>query len=82
MADRTSAEVFATIFCHLAENPDERNTAMANWLWDLSKRYDFHPCQMDCPEELEKLGLVRRRILSTGDVEYYYKGKKGFDDVS
>lgn len=63
MADRTSAGLFADIFCHLAgekdQTPHERDVTFARWLWEQTRKYDFSPYQMGCDEALETLGLAR-----------------------
>lgn len=67
MADRTSAEIFSSVFRLLAERPATRS--LAREVWDLSKRYDFHPVQMDCDAALETLGLARR-VRTGGDADF------------
>lgn len=59
MADRTSAEIFGSIFELLAEDPTDHHKNLARKFWRMSDRYDFHPCQMECDEALETLGLAR-----------------------
>lgn len=60
MSDRTSAEIFAMIFEHLAEDPDERNQNLAKWLWEHAEDYDFNWYQMDCDDALIDLCLAER----------------------
>lgn len=62
MADRTSAELFGTIFSFLAENPTPAHKSLAWRLYDLSQRYDFSECQMDADDALVMLGIARRGI--------------------
>lgn len=61
MADRTSAEIFGNLFQWLAEKPEsaERNADAAK-VWQLSRGYDFSPCQMEAEDALLSLGLARR----------------------
>lgn len=59
MADRTSADLFGGIFVMLAEKATKRDKEYALKIWPMTWEYDFHECQMDCDEELEKLGLAR-----------------------
>lgn len=81
MADRTSASIFSQLFVMLAEEPTDSNKEMANKIYKLSYGYDFHHCQMDCNDELIKLGLAKIGI----DPEYpeegeviIYRGKEKF----
>lgn len=60
MADRTTAALFAAIFEHLAEQPDDRSKAFAKWLWRQTGEYDFSPYQMYCDTALLELGLAER----------------------
>lgn len=69
MADRTAANIFANIFCILADHADPkvkqtcevsvRELAIKFWKLYETGRYDFSPEQMECYGELEKLGLAR-----------------------
>lgn len=68
MADRTSAEIFGTIFQRLAGNPLESSQDVREftaWLWELAGGYDFSDGQMECHEALAKLGLA-----TVGEDEY------------
>lgn len=62
MADRTSAEIFGEVFRKLGQTKndtiDKRKFAL--WLWELQQRYDFSHEQMNCQEELVKLGLATK----------------------
>lgn len=58
MADRTSAEIFANIFCYLAEENTERDRKMAVYIWKQLFNYDFSPDQMGVDSELVRLGLA------------------------
>jgi len=64
MADRTAAAIFGDIFTFLAEelDPGPPRDKLARHFWDQSRNYDFHACQMDCPDALIKLGLARKGI--------------------
>lgn len=62
MADRTSAELFGTLFELLAENPTDEHKAIARRMFDLSGRYDFSEYQMEADEACVTLGLARRGI--------------------
>jgi hypothetical protein len=55
MADRSAARVFGSIFEVMAEDSLD---ALPLRIWNMSKRYDFSPCQMDCDDALIKLGLA------------------------
>ena len=59
MADRTSAEIYGTIFRALASDKPVNKKALARKFWAESFGYDFSPYQMDCDEELVKLGLAK-----------------------
>ena len=61
MSDRTSAEIFSTVFEMLAESPTDENKKLARRLWDETFRYDFSESQLDCDDVLVALGLARRR---------------------
>lgn len=62
MADRTSAELFSTMFEMLAENPTDEHKAMALKLWEKQYNFDFSPYQMGCEEALVTLGLAERGL--------------------
>lgn len=62
MADRTSAELFNTIFTMLAENPTEEHKLMAHKMWEKQYNYDFSPYQMYCDEALVTLGLAEKGV--------------------
>lgn len=75
MADRTSAEIFGSIFEKLSEEPDTANVQFVTWLWEMAGRYDFSDCQMECDEALVKLGLA-----TTSEDEYgrvYHRRPRG-----
>ena len=77
MADRTSAEIFGTIFGHLAEWPvTAQDKDFALYIYGLSQGYDFSPCQMDADGALEKLGLARRDPV-TDEMEYGLPAEDG-----
>jgi hypothetical protein len=60
MADRTSAEIFGTLFEYLAEErSDGRTRAFARKMWGTTGSYDFSNYQMGCDDALIKLGLAR-----------------------
>lgn len=69
MADRTSAEIFGTIFAYLAQTPDERAKTFARALFYMSQGYDFSECQMECDDALVTLGLAKK--LDDGSVQYW-----------
>ena len=60
MSDRSSPEIFATMFEFLADKPTEEHKRWALKLWRLSDNYDFAPETLECNKELEKLGLAHR----------------------
>lgn len=53
--------------------------ALIGRLWEMRKKYDFHPCQMECNEALETLGLAKKQE-GFDDYIWVYKGQEGFDD--
>jgi hypothetical protein len=79
MADRTSAEIFGTLFTHLAEDlriasadiihADRREyiLTLARDLWPKMWSYDFNEYQMDADDALVQLGLARR---VGGEIQY------------
>lgn len=62
MADRTTAELFRTIFELLAKNPTEENKKIALRIWPLRSEYDFSNYQMDADASLVILGLAKMEI--------------------
>ena len=62
MADRTSAEIFGTIFEMLAENITDEQRLLALRIYKLSQRYDFTECQMDADDACLALGIARKGI--------------------
>lgn len=68
MADRTAAGIFSKVFNLLAKNPTEENKEMALEFWEDSQEFDFSPYQMDCDEELIKLGLAK---MEGEEILYY-----------
>lgn len=75
LSDRTSAGLFAGIFEFLAEEPDERGKKFARRLWEMTKQYDFTPCQMECDDALLDLGLMRKGTYPQHD-QMFYEGDK------
>lgn len=85
MADRNSAAIFSLIFQHLAEDirehayqatdgqNDNPPRAAAIKFWQASWQYDFSPEQLDCDEDLIKLGLARRCTDQFGDEAIEYR---------
>lgn len=70
MADRTSAEIFGSIFEMLSENPDERNKGIAKRIWSMIDAYDFNAYQMYVDDSLKMLELAREvRDEESGDDE-------------
>lgn len=62
MSDRTSAAIFGEIFDLLADNPDERNKAIARKIWGKIGEYDFSPYQMGSDRALLRLGIAKMGI--------------------
>lgn len=62
MADRTSAEAFGTIFELLSKKPNWDSKELALKIWQISRNYDFSPCQMECNKDLVKLELAKKAI--------------------
>lgn len=60
MADRTSANIFGTIFQLLAdyEGKKDSHKQIARKLYLLSSGYDFTIGQMGCDKALVKLGII------------------------
>jgi len=81
MTDRKSPDVFGRIFTMLASETAPVASSLASRVWDEMKAFDFHPMDMDCDEELFKLGLARVRPDPSfpGDNVTVYKGEPGFD---
>lgn len=75
MADRTSAAIFGEIFERLAKLPDNRNKAMAKWLWKKAGSYDFCDEQMGCDKALIRLGLAKAGKDEYGDETIIYVGR-------
>lgn len=71
MADRTSAEIFGTVFEFLSEEPTPANKKFARRLFDMAQNYDFNDYQMEADEALMALGLARRGV----DPEYPEDGE-------
>lgn len=69
MADRTSAEIFGTIFRMLAEDPTDQHKEWAARLCEEMEQYDFNAYQMDADEALETLGVVELTDLRDDDDE-------------
>lgn len=61
MADRTSAELFGTIFTLIDEHIKDPETrkSLALRYWKEQRVYDFSPYQMGCDDVLKRLGLAR-----------------------
>lgn len=60
MADRTAAGIFSDVFTVLASRENQQEAReIAHELWPKTQSYDFSDSQMDCDEELKKLGLLR-----------------------
>jgi len=70
MADRTSAQLFNTIFTLLAKDGPIDKQKFANKVWEMTGNYDFSPCQLGCDAAIKKLGLARRGV----DPEYPMDG--------
>jgi len=61
MADRSSAWLFNRIFTIIANDVVEaRREPLAKAMWHESRSYDFRDSQMDCDDELIKLGLAHK----------------------
>ena len=58
MADRTSAEIFGTIFDYLAAAKPISKDELVAYLWKATWDYDFNYCQMGCDDALMALGLA------------------------
>ena len=59
MSDRTSAELFGTIFRLLAVNPTEEHKAMARLIWAKRGDYDFSDYQVYEEDARVALGISR-----------------------
>ena len=70
MSDSSKADAFGQIFAFLEqrlsgvdgdEGPefDINIKEIARGIYDISQAYDFHPCEMECGEEMISLGLAR-----------------------
>lgn len=76
MADRTSAEIYRSIFRRLAEDPEApKHRAWALAFWRESHAHDFSPDQMGCDDALVALGLAQRVLVTranwTADETFY-----------
>lgn len=83
MSDRTSAGIFADVFCFLAEMPDSpEKTAFAEKMWAAARGYDFSPRQLECNEVLTKLGFAKKMVdpeyPDEGEVTMYRQGDGSF----
>jgi hypothetical protein len=59
MADRTSANLFGTIFKLLAKNPTDEHKEIAKEIFAETGDYDFSNYQMDADEALIALDLAK-----------------------
>jgi len=81
MADRTSAEIFGTLFKLLAENSSEENKRIAHIMFDYTSEYDFNNYQMYADEACIKLGLAKVGIdpnYPEDDECVIFKNEDGF----
>ena len=72
MADRTSCEIFTKLMELLGNRDQWDSKELALEIWNFSRDYDFAPVDLDCDEELLKLGLAKRGI----DPEYPEDGEQ------
>lgn len=75
MANRSAAKVFTDVFKACSEARDK------NVGWEIYKKiadYDFHPCQLNCDQELIELGLAAMDIGKqyTGGTGIVYRDPK------
>lgn len=71
MSDHNSAEIFGLMFQLLADGDiSDKDERIARSLWRLQRQYDFHPCQMEANEALERLlpEVISRNEI--GEVSY------------
>lgn len=59
MADRTSANLFGTIFQLLSDNPTEEHKQIASSIYKLRGYYDFSTYQMYADDALIALDLAK-----------------------
>jgi hypothetical protein len=81
MSDQTSAGIFGSIFEYIAKwlPPGEDREEFAEWLWDQSKGYDFSAEDLDCENQLIKLGLAQKQKgVEPGDRVIVYRDDPGF----
>jgi hypothetical protein len=62
MADRTSAELFGSIFKMLAENPTEEHKEIAGRIYSMVSHYDFSDYQMYADEACVALDIARMGV--------------------
>ena len=60
MADRTSCEIFTKLMELLGNRDQWDSKELALEIWNFSRDYDFDPVDLDCDEELLKLGLAMK----------------------
>lgn len=82
MADRSSARAFGLVFKHLADEPLERDKALARKLMRELDAFDFSPDQMGCDRALIALGVAKKGVRP-GDPEdgeqVLYLGRGGWE---
>ncbi len=72
MSDRTSAEIFSSLFKMFAEEATDRDKEYARRVWNMSYGYDFNECQMECDGVLVLLGLAEPSEDENGFPVYEY----------
>lgn len=77
MADRSSAEIFGTLFRLLASDEPIDRDKLAAFLWAQTQKYDFCPYQMYCDDALRKFDLLR----TNKEGQDVYFGDDGFDEA-
>lgn len=60
MSDRSSPEIFETLYNLLAENPTDEHKRIALRMWELSRQFDFCDEDLGADIALAKLGLARK----------------------
>jgi hypothetical protein len=84
MADRTSAEIFGSVFDLLAQNPTDEHKELARQIYQLARLYDFSDYQMGADDACLALGVARRGVNpdwpDSGEVTLW-PGESGYEEA-
>ena len=77
MSDRSKAYLFAELFQMFAKDMTDESKWFAHQVWKMTFEYDFLPCQMECDDALELLGLAKPDMDGDYPVHAYLEPDTG-----